>query len=346
MARSLTQDPSALSGPLCLVEHDSPSEVSIQDGSVHLKFLASPVNRVDLMVLSGLYPVKPQYDQNGHPVPGFDGCGVVKHSKSPDLSPGDIVIPRELGLGTWRSDAVLPATSLIKLPSSTPPLAGALLRSGALIAWLLLETIRPLKDGDTIIVSAGTSSVASFIVQLSRLKRVSVVLVIRDRSAQALSFAKEQLTALGANVVLSESELAEGTIPLPSPPVLALDSVYGRVGQLLADALAPKGTFVLVGLLSGPKSSINVTIAHLFSKQLSFVPFRGSEVLKAMGEEKAASLITDVAELFVESKIKVPDLTLVKWRAAGSENLETILQESLERAKGDEIGTKKTVWVF
>ncbi|KAF3010363.1 hypothetical protein E8E14_009491 [Neopestalotiopsis sp. 37M] len=322
MARSLTQDPSALSGPLCLVEHDAPSEVSIQDGSVHVKFLASPVNRVDLMVLSGLYPVKPQYDQNGHPVPGFDGCG------------------------TWRSDAVLPATSLIKLPSSTPPLAGALLRSGALIAWLLLETIRPLKDGDTIIVSAGTSSVASFIVQLARLKRVSVVLVIRDRSAQALSFAKEQLTALGANVVLSESELAEGTIPLPSPPVLALDSVYGRVGQLLADALAPKGTFVLVGLLSGPKSSINVTVAHLFSKQLSFVPFRGSEVLKAMGEEKAASLITDVAELFVESKIKVPDLTLVKWRAAGSENLETILQESLERAKGDEIGTKKTIWVF
>ncbi|KAH6658494.1 hypothetical protein BKA67DRAFT_533647 [Truncatella angustata] len=346
MACTLVLDTSSPSTPVRLIAHETPGLRTDSIGNVHVKFLASPVNRVDLMVLSGQYPVKPHNTHDSYPIPGFDGCGVVTESTSATISKGDIVIPRSLGAGTWRSDAVFPESSLLKLPASTPVLAGALLRSGALVAWLLLEEIKSLRSGDTIIISAGTSSVAYFLVQLARLKGVAVIVVIRDRAPEAAELVKTTLSHLGAASVLTESELADGTVLLPSRPVLALDCVYGHVGQLLADTLAPQGTFALVGLLSGPGSSISVSTGHLFARQLSFVPFRGSEILKKMGETKSEELICHVAGLFGKGDLKIPELTLVSWQEANPHVLNERLQQALENSKEGEIGTKKTVWIF
>lgn len=350
MARTLVQDVSASSSaPVRLVAQDDPAIPAGAEGLVHVKFLASPVNRVDLMVLSGQYPVKPQNTQDAAPIPGFDGCAVVTRSSSARFAEGDLVIPKGLGLGTWRTHAVVPDASLLRLPAATPVLGAALLRSGALIAWLLLEAVRPLQKGDSIIMSAGTSSVAHFLVQLARLREISVALVIRDRPSDAAEAAKKSLLSIGAAGVLTETELAEGTVPLPLPnkPVLALDCVYGRIGQILADALAPQGTFALVGLLSGPGSFISVSTGHLFTKQLSFVPFRGSEVLKRMGESKAEELVSHIAGLLKEGKLQVPQLNLVSWQQESDPELLSMeLQQVLEKAKKDEVGSKKTVWMF
>ncbi|KAK7932501.1 hypothetical protein PG985_003213 [Apiospora marii] len=340
MPYTLVQDPAHSATGLRLVAHEAatfrPSHSASADNEdqVHVRFLASPINRVDLMLLAGRYPLTPKYTQAGQPIPGFDG----------------------LGLGTWRREAVVPSSALVKLPPGTPPLGAALLRSGALIAWLLLETVRPLTRGDCVIMSAGTSSVAHFLVQLARPRGVDVVLVVRDRDPDKLAGVRSKLLALGAAAVLAEAELAAaaggGTniSLLPSSttkqPVLALDCVYGRVGQLLLDCLAPKGTFSLVGLLAGPEATITVGTEHLFTKQLTFKPFRSSEVLSTMGDAKVDELVGHVTGLLAQGSLEIPDVTVVSWQDDTESGLEKRLLDTVEKAKRDEVGTGKIVWDF
>ncbi|KAH6623963.1 hypothetical protein F5144DRAFT_584882 [Chaetomium tenue] len=334
-----------------------------EEGEVLVRFLAAPVNRVDLMLLAGRYPIKPKYTAPSpdgttqHPIPGFDGCAVVQSSTTSLFTPGDLVLPRDLGLGTWRTHAVLPASALIKLPAGVDPIDAALIRSGALIARLLLDEVTPLRAGDWVIASAGTSGVSQFLVQLARQRGVRVVLVVRDRQEPVLAVVKAELRALGADAVLSEGELeAElsarsskapsatvGLLP-KEPIVLALDSVFGRVGQLLASALAPGGKFVLVGLLAGPTATVTVTTDHLFTRQLSFLPFRGSEHLKRLGNARAEELIYETANMFIDGTLKRPTVNVVDWTTAGEGEVEEALKGAIQLASGKEVGHIKTVW--
>ncbi|KAK0660105.1 putative trans-2-enoyl-CoA reductase mitochondrial precursor [Cercophora samala] len=352
MAQSLVQTGTGcqlVTHPIPTLSPDSPPD------SVLVRFLASPVNRVDLMVLNNQYPLKPKYTlpPTNHPIPGFDACALVESSTSPLFHPGDLALPRDLGLGTWRTHALLPAHSLLKLPPNLPALSptdASLIRSGALIAHLLLNNpSTPLHPGDHIILSAGTSTVSQFLIQLAKNRNIKPILIIRDRADPAP--VKKELLSLGAAAVLTESELekeldssspAAGLLP-KQPIVLALDSVFGKVGELLAASLAPGGKFVLVGLLAGPKASIPLTTQHLFTRQLSFLPFRGSEHLKRMGDEQTERLIGDIARMFADGTLKSPKVKVVEWGNAGEGEVEEALKQAVEMAKG-EAGHVKTVW--
>lgn len=354
MSRILTYD-RASPASIHIVQEPVPSLPPGSSEQVLVQFLASPINRVDQMLLAGQYPLKPRYHGPGsHPIPGFDGCAVVLASNSPDLSPGDKVLPLELGLGTWRTHAILPRASLLRLPPATPPAAAALLRSGAVIAALLLdEAVVRCNDSPVVIVSAGTSIVARFLVQLARLRGFDVVLVIRDRPEDQLQRVEAELVGLGARAVVSETQLAQGLAGersdflLGLKPTVALDCVFGSIGQLLVEALAPGGTFVLVGMLSGPGTSIQVETKHLFNKQLSFVPFRGSDVLKKMGDAKVEQLFTDLANHFIQGRLELPDIRLIAWNEHPDDaELEIAIRDALQDLKDNEVGYRKTIFLL
>lgn len=339
VARTLIHDKTLGAPFVRLINHSVPSTQN-QDGRVLVKWLAAPINRVDLMVLAGQYPVKPRHSLNEQEIPGFDGCGVVLASTSPLFKDGDLVIPRELGLGTWRTHAVLEDQLLIKLPQGTPPVAGSLLRSGALVAWLLLEEVRELKDGDWIIVSAGNSCVAQFLAQYARRKNINTILVVRDRNN--IDETREHLLELGAAAVITESDLRKADSALFSNPIVfAVDCVFGAVGQDLANVLSPGGTFVLAGMLSGIQANITISPSHLFFKQLTFRSFRGSEILKNMGAARTERLIGDIASLFVTGSIKVPQVRQLSWAEISDEALEG----GVEDARSNETGLHKIVFL-
>lgn len=352
-AETLVYDASKAGAPLQLLHHATPPTFDglDNDGHVVVKFLAVPINRVDLLVLSGQYPTKPIFNVDGHPIPGFDGCGVVVQSSSPRFAPGDVVIPRALGLGTWRTHAVVPADSLTRLPRETPPLAGSLLRAAALVAWLLAEEVTPLQAGDWVVLSAGTSTVAQFFVQFARNKGVNAALIIRDRENSEATV--KRLLELGAAKVLTEFELStqvekDGGDVLPGKVVLAIDSVFGRVGQSIAEVLSPGGKFVLMGLLGGPAGSISVTTKHLFYKQLSFSSFRSSEIIKRIGEANTEDLLNKLAFLMIQGSIKCPEVHVVNWSQGQGDHKarQGVIQESLEYAKSKDVGHQKVVWLL
>lgn len=366
MSRTLTYD--RTSSPATIKIHMHPIPPAPNDDKVLIQFLASPINRVDLMLLSGQYPVQPRHHHAGHPIPGFDGVGVVLASPATNPSnkfrPGDLVLPRDLGRGTWRTHAALPPSSLLRLPPATPPRAAALLRSGAVLAALLLDEVlsrassspSPGPGPVVCIMSAGTSALARFLVQLARPRGVDVVLVVRDRPADQLARAEAELVGLGARAVVTEARLAaglyddddvQGAAAVGKRPSVALDCVFGHVGQLLVETLAPGGTFVLVGMLGGAGTGVRVETGHLFTRQLSFVPFRGSEVLRRMGDARAEQLFTDVANHFIEGRLKLPELNFISWNDQPDEAaLEKVVGEALEDLSSNRVGYRKSIFVF
>ncbi|KAK2007134.1 GroES-like protein [Colletotrichum eremochloae] len=345
MAKSLVHINTGFDSAIQVANHDIPLIGQTPD-QVLVRFLAVPVNRVDLMVLNGQYPVKPRFSVDGHPIPGFEGCAVVVESTSSEFAAGDVVITRELGLGTWRTHALLPAHSLLKLPRDTPPLAASLIRSGAMIAWLLCEELTPLGEGDWVIMSAGTSCVAQFFVQLARKRGIRTAMVIRDRADMAETTTR--LMTLGATVVISESQLAhEKASAVPGKLVLALDSVFGAVGQAMLDSLGDGGKYVMMGMLGGSSSTINVRTEHLFQKQLTIMSFRGSEILKRIGKTRSETIYETLARLLITGELECPDVLILDWTQINGNNqaLEQLANETIQSTRSGAVGGKKIVWI-
>ncbi|KUI65977.1 Trans-2-enoyl-CoA reductase, mitochondrial [Cytospora mali] len=218
-------------------------------------------------------------------------------------------------------------------------------------AGLLLHEVRALTEGDAIIMSAGTSTVACFLVQLARLRGIPVFLVVRDRAPDQLGDVKDRLLGLGAAAVVCESELRDslaGRAPscLPAKPTLALDCVFGPVGKLLVESLAPGGAFVLVGLLGGAGANIQVETRHLFDRRLLFLPFRGSEVMKKLGDCRVEQIVTEIANLFIEGRLKIPEVVTVSWKGASEAGLQETLSVTIDKARSDSVGYRKIIFVM
>lgn len=78
---------------------------------VLVKFLAAPINPLDILVLHDSYPVKPSHKHSDEAILGYDGVGEILRCGADvrSLAPGDLVVPSQFGIGTWRSHAVLDA---------------------------------------------------------------------------------------------------------------------------------------------------------------------------------------------------------------------------------------------
>lgn len=102
-----------------------------KNDEVLVELLAAPMNPIDPMVVAGKYPTKPKYSINAEAIPGFHGvarvlsCGADVKS----LQSGDMVVPNALGLGTWRTRAVLEAKDLLRIPKVTDVAMAALIKS-------------------------------------------------------------------------------------------------------------------------------------------------------------------------------------------------------------------------
>ena len=100
MPQVLTQ---AMNGEVEL--HDYEAEIPTAS-TVLVRFLAAPINPLDVLVLSGSYPVKPTHKHKGLAVPGYDGIAEVVEcgENVTDPVPGDMVVPSKFGVGKLNSE--------------------------------------------------------------------------------------------------------------------------------------------------------------------------------------------------------------------------------------------------
>ncbi|KAI9795622.1 MAG: mitochondrial 2-enoyl thioester reductase [Piccolia ochrophora] len=275
-------------------KHGEPSDVlSLHKHSISpahsdnltLRFLASPINPADINQIQGTYPSKPTFDSSiGTATPsavaGNEGVAEVVSvgSSVTSIQTGDWVIPRSPGLGTWRTYAQTPQSTILKLPSKTSltPIQAATVSVNPTTAYRLLRDFASLPEGSWILQNGANSGVGRAVIQLARIWGLRTVNIVRDRPD--ISALKTDLLSLGATHVFTESDLlsqsfrstlADATYSSPLP--LALNCVGGKPAVALAKALSKNGIMVTYGAMA--KQPLTLPPSLLIFKNIRFAGF-------------------------------------------------------------------------
>ncbi|KAJ8405102.1 hypothetical protein AAFF_G00330230 [Aldrovandia affinis] len=238
----------------------------VGENSVLVKMLAAPINPSDINMVQGTYAILPDLPAVG----GNEGVGVVLEvgSQVTTLRVGDWVIPRDAGLGTWRTVAVFSEEVLTPVPNDIPLLSAATLGVNPCTAFRMLSDFEALKPGDCVIQNAANSGVGQAVIQIAAARGVHTINVVRDRPD--LLQLTERLQVLGAGHVIKEEtlrkpEMRELFKKVPRPK-LALNGVGGKSATELLRHLKAGGTMVTYGGMA--KQPVTVPVSALIFKDV------------------------------------------------------------------------------
>lgn len=139
-------------------------------GEVLVRVLASSVSRPDTLQRQGLYPPPP----GASDVLGLELAGEVAEVGDgvDGWSVGDPVCA--LTIGGNADYAVVPAEHLLPVPRGLTMLDAASLPENLCTAWDAIVRRGPVRDGETVLVHAGSSGLGSMAIQLARALGASV----------------------------------------------------------------------------------------------------------------------------------------------------------------------------
>ncbi|KAI1358671.1 hypothetical protein F5Y08DRAFT_109837 [Xylaria arbuscula] len=317
---------------------------SLPSDSVLLRTLAAPINPADVNTIQGTYGVKPYFTSligTAEPsaLPGNEGVFEIvssppsSSSSSPSssssslsttLSKGDWVIPAKTGFGTWRTHAVSPLTSLIKIDKTgLTPLQAGTVSVNPCSAYRMLRDYAtpPLREGDWFIQNGANSGVGRAAIQLARIWGYRSINVVRAREDEAATQAlKDELTALGADHVVTEDEflsrdfkdrVAEWTRGSGSGGIrLGLNCVGGKSAQTIAKSLGQSGTMVTYGGMA--RQPVALPTGLLIFKDLRFVGFWLSRWADGDAAGKART-VNEILELTRQGKFRDTPVVEVPW---------------------------------
>lgn len=263
---------------------------------VLIRMMAAPINPADINFIQGVYGVKPALPDSRA---GLEGCGVVEESRADGFQKGDEVILLR-GVGSWSEFVSVPAVNVMKLPVAVDPVQAAMLKVNPLTALRMLEGFVSLKPGDWVVQNAANSGVGRCIIQLARQMGVRTVNFVRRPDDL-----REELTALGADLVVGESDedVVKSTLALldGKRPVLASNAVGGESALRLMDMLAPGGSMVTYGAMS--KKSIKVPNGFLIFKGIKLEGLWVTQWLKNAPAPDIAAAYDKLARLMAEGKL-------------------------------------------
>ncbi|KAI1697862.1 alcohol dehydrogenase groES-like domain-containing protein [Ditylenchus destructor] len=141
------------------------STKSLGQSQVLVRWLAAPINPLDFAKIMGVIKEQPPLPAIG----GTEGCGVVEKIGSgvTTLKAGDLVIPAEFGVGTWRTHGVHESKQLTALGKSFSKFSAAMLFINPPTAYRLLKDFVELKQGDVVAQNGANSACGRYIIQVS-----------------------------------------------------------------------------------------------------------------------------------------------------------------------------------
>ncbi|XP_029102350.1 enoyl-[acyl-carrier-protein] reductase, mitochondrial [Scleropages formosus] len=304
----------------------------LQERSVLVKMLAAPINPADINMVQGVYAILPDLPAVG----GNEGVAQVLEvgSQVSSLKAGDRVIPRDAGLGTWRTAAVFGEDSLLPVPKDIPLLAAATLGVNPCTAARMLSDFEDLKAGDSVIQNAANSGVGQAVIQIAAARGIRTINVVRDRpDFEQLS---ARLRTIGASHVVKEETLRSPqmkdlfkTCPRPR---LALNAVGGKSATELLRHLQNGGTLVTYGGMA--KQPVTVPVSALIFKDLKVRGFWVTQWKRdhAQNEGSVNEMLAQLCALIREGKLSAPACTEVPLQD---------FREALERSMQPYTSTKQ-----
>jgi putative PIG3 family NAD(P)H quinone oxidoreductase len=251
-------------------------------GEVLVAVEAAGLNHADLHQLRGNYPPPPGESL----VPGLECAGVVLDAeKGSPWQPGTRVMAL-VGGGAHATRAAIPAGQLMPVPDNLSLIEGAAVPEAGLTSWVNLVVEGGLQSGETVLVTGATGGMGSFAAQLARELGARVLAAGRSRERLELlrGLGIEEVCLEGSSLARQVREATGGR-----GVDLVLDFTGGPDFGSHLGALANRGRLVLVGLVSGGKTELE--LGPIMSRRLRIV----GSVLRARPREEKASLTADFA---------------------------------------------------
>ena len=223
-------------------------------GEALVEVLASPINPSDLIRLSGGYGTAAVSLPMGA---GSQGVGriVETGAEVQGIAAGDLVLLHSyfVGGGVWRARLLAPAAALHPVPEADA-LQLSMLNVNPPTADIMLSEFVNLEPGDWVVQNAANSSVGNYLTVLAARRGIRTIDVVRREAARPAVEA-----AGAAHILIDGPDLPEevAAITGDARPKLAIDAVAGAATGRLAQCLAPGGTVVNYGLLSGEPCQIH-----------------------------------------------------------------------------------------
>jgi putative PIG3 family NAD(P)H quinone oxidoreductase len=266
------------SGPrgLALAEVASPA---FGADEVKVTVRATGLNRADLLQTMGLYPAPAGSPQD---IPGVEFSGEVAAigARVTKWKVGDRVMGL-VGGGAWAEELVTHERELARVPSNLSFAEAAAIPEAFLTAWDALVTQAGLSLGAKVLIHAVASGVGTAAAQICR--EFQARAVGTGRNAAKVERAKG--FGLAGTVVVKDPPVfaAEVLTLLPGGVDVALDLVGGDWTAQTLDAMAPRGTLMLVGLVAG--ASAELPLRTILGKRLRVI---GTAMRSRALEEKIA----------------------------------------------------------
>jgi len=231
-----------------IVEEDDPLP---GPGQVRVRNHVMTINPADLLSIEGRYGTEPI---SLPATPGVGACGLVDAvgEDVKRLKPGDMVLP--VGGGLWADTVIVPERMAPPAPAGADPEQAAMMRANPGTAYLLLTGMADLAPGDWVVQNAANSNVGRMVIRFAREMGFHTVNIVRRHEVAAV------LRGDGADAVIVDDGNTDVTAAVTqaagAAPGIAFDAVGGKATAALSGAVAPHGTVVVYGLLSGQDSVV------------------------------------------------------------------------------------------
>ena len=225
------------------------------EGEVRLKVEAIGLNRAEVMFREGQYLEDPELPSRL----GYEAAGVVDAvgPGTKGVQVGDRVstVPSfSIGkYGVYGESAIVPAYAVARYPENLTAIEGAAIWMQYLTAFGALVEFGQVKKGDSVLITAASSSVGLAAIQIT--KAAGALAIATTRGADKKPF----LLEAGADhvIVTDEEDLAERVMAVTSEKGarLIFDPVTGPLLEKLAEAAASGATIFEYGALSPEPTS-------------------------------------------------------------------------------------------
>ncbi|WP_433785019.1 NAD(P)H-quinone oxidoreductase [Actinomycetospora sp. CA-101289] len=241
-------------------------------GEVVVDVVASAVNRADVLQRQGNYPPPPGASE----IPGLECAGRIA-ALGDDVegwSVGDPVCALLAG-GGYAEKVAVPAPQLMPVPDGVSLTDAGGLPEVACTVWSNLTLAGRLQAGETLLVHGGTGGIGTHAIQIG--KALGARVLATAGSPERLQTCLD----LGADVAIDyhddlPSEVASATDDRGVDVVL--DNMGASNLKANLTALAIGGRLVIIGLMGGAKTEINLGAMLGRRLSISATTLRGREV--------------------------------------------------------------------
>ncbi len=278
---------------------DNVPNPTLKAGEVIIEVHAAAINRADLLQREGNYPPPP-----GCPVwPGLEVAGIIKEV-APDVSRfkvGDEVCAL-LGGGGYAEFVSVPAEMVLPMPKNLSFIEASAIPEVYMTAYLNLFYVGDAKPGETLLMNAGASGLASAVIPMAKAFGLRVITtVLGEEKVREVAY-------LGADRVVDTTKediakvLAEeeknGT-----PVNIAIDCLGGEALGRCLKYVARGCRWIQIATLAGDISEVD--FRNIFVKNIRII---GSTLRSKTPEEKGrllSELVEKTWEKFESGEMKL-----------------------------------------